>query len=102
MSSLLASWPLCCAYEMPKNLPGSFLHSFVDSDLIQSHLLANRVADVGAEELTNSHLTHVGAPQPWLLAVDARISQPKLFASLHPLEVHHHQKASCDVKGPVA
>ena len=57
--------------------------------------------------------------KPWLFAVDARVRQAKLIASLHPLQVHHHQKPiwennakvvienwfevhTCNVIGPVA
>ena len=48
---------------------------------------------MGAEEFADSHVAHIGAPKPWLLAVDAGVCQAKLLASLHPLQVHHHQKA---------
>ena len=75
---------------------------------------------MGAEELSNSHIAHVGAPKPlisniklqkcgaldllcqdfhncspkpWLFAVDAWIGQAKLLAALHPLQIDNHQKA---------
>ena len=67
---------------------------FDPSYLLQSHLFANLVALVRAEKLVDSHVTHVGVAKSGLFAVDARVGQAELVAALHPLKVHHHQKAT--------
>ena len=67
---------------------------FEPSYLIQSRLFANLVALVRAEKFVDSHVAHVCVAKSGLFAVDARVGQAELVAALHPLKVHHHQKAT--------
>ena len=62
--AFILSFLLPCLCNAKDHLLGRSLHPFVQSYLIQPHLLANWVAHVGAEELANPHIAHVGASKP--------------------------------------